>query len=87
VLIGGHDVSPEQFIERVQASLAPSNIGGNIDTPFTILRMDPHTLTTTEVLPSGVYGGMGGGTGAIEVADTLWVSSMKADRTAIFTFE
>jgi len=30
---------------------------------------------------------MGGGTGAIEVGNKLWVSSMKADRIAIFSLK
>jgi hypothetical protein len=64
--------------------LAPSNEGGNVDSPFKILRMDPETMQMTQVLKSGVYGVMGGGTGAIEVDDKLWVSTMKWDRIAIF---
>jgi hypothetical protein len=46
--------------------------------------MDPETMQMTQVLKSGVYGVMGGGTGAIEVDDKLWVSTMKWDRIAIF---
>ena len=84
ILVGGHDISTEQFIERIRASMAPSNEGGNVDSPFKILRMDPETMQMTEVLNSGVYGVMGGGTGAIEVGNKLWVSTCKGDRIAIF---
>ena len=69
ILVGGHDLSAERFVDRVQASMAPSNEGGNVDTPFKILRMDPQTMEMTEVVKSGVYGVMGGGTGAIEVGN------------------
>lgn len=84
LLVGGHDVSTEEFFARVGASYAKSNVGGNVNMPFKILRMDPETLEFTEVIGSGVYGVMGGGTGAIEVGNKLWVSSMTADRIAIF---
>ena len=84
ILLGGHDISAERFVERVQASMAPSNEGGNVDSPFKILRMDPQTMEMTEVIKSGVYGVMGAGTGAIEVGNKLWVSTMKGDRIAIF---
>ena len=84
ILVGGHDISTELFIERIRASMAPSNEGGNVDSPFKILRMDPETMQMTEVLKSGVYGVMGGGTGAIEVGNKLWVSTCKGDRIAIF---
>jgi len=84
LLVGGHDVSTEEFFARVEASYAKSNVGGNVSMPFKILRMDPETLEFTEVIGSGVYGVMGGGTGAIEVGNKLWVSSMTADRIAIF---
>ena len=84
LLVGGHDVSTEEFFVRVGASYAKSNVGGNVNMPFKILRMDPETLEFTEVIGSGVYGVMGGGTGAIEVGNKLWVSSMTADRIAIF---
>ena len=84
ILVGGHDLSAERFVERVQASVAPSNEGGNVDSPFKILRMDPQTMEMTEVIKSGVYGVMGAGTGAIEVGNKLWVSTMKGDRIAIF---
>ena len=77
-------MSAERFIERVKASMAPSNEGGNVDSPFKILRMDPQTMEMTEVIKSGVYGVMGAGTGAIEVGNKLWVSTMKGDRIAIF---
>jgi hypothetical protein len=80
LLVGGHDVSTEEFFARVEASYAKSNV----NMPFKILRMDPETLEFTEVIRSGVYGVMGGGTGAIEVGNKLWVSSMTADRIAIF---
>jgi len=43
----------------------------------------PETPEFTEVIGSGVYGVMGGGTAAIEVGNKLWVSSMTADRIAI----
>ena len=83
LLVGGHDVSTEEFFARVGASYAKSNV----NMPFKILRMDPETLEFTEVIGSGVYGVMGGGTGAIEVGNKLWVSSMTADRIAIFSLK
>jgi DNA-binding beta-propeller fold protein YncE len=87
LLVGVHDVSSEEFVARSSASYAKPNAGGNVNIPFKILRLDPETLQFTEVIKSGVYGVMGGGTGAIEVGNKLWVSSFTADRIAIFSLK
>jgi hypothetical protein len=81
MLAGVHTADAMKFVE---AMVAAAKVGGNTPTPFKIVRIDAETLEVTEVLPSGVYATMGGGTGAIEVGDRLWVSSTKADRIAVF---
>jgi hypothetical protein len=62
--VGVHEVSSADFVARSSASYAKHNAGGNVNIPFKILRLDPETLHFTEVIKSGVYGVMGGGTGA-----------------------
>ena len=40
-----------------------------------------------ELVKSGVYGVMGAGTGAIREGNTLWVSTFRADRIALFPLQ
>jgi hypothetical protein len=52
--------------------------------PFKVYGMDPETMQLTVLVPTGVHGVMGAGTGAIRVGDTLWLSSFRADRIGIY---
>jgi hypothetical protein len=52
--------------------------------PFTVVAVDPKTLKQTVLVKPGTYGGLGAGTGAIEVGHDLWVSTFRGDRIAIF---
>ena len=52
--------------------------------PFTVVAVDPKTLKQSVLVKPGVYGGMGAGTGAIQVGHELWVSTFRGDRIAIF---
>ena len=81
MLAGVHTAELMDFAKKMAEA---AKVGGNTPTPFKIVRIDAETLEVSEVIPSGVYGTMGGGTGAIEVGDRLWVSTTKADRIAIF---
>ena len=49
-----------------------------------IVRIDPQTLKSSEVLRQRPVGGFDGGTVAVEVGKTLWVGSFTGDRIAIF---
>jgi len=81
MLAGVHTANPEEFMAK---SVAAAKVGGNLDTTFNITRIHADSMKTEVVMPSGLYGVFGGGTGAIEVGNRLWVSSCKADRVAIF---
>lgn len=81
ILIANHTEQPEKF---VAAQIAALQTGGNIYTPFNVQRMDPFSMKTEMVMPSGLYGAFGGGTTAIEVGKRLWLGSFKSDRVAIF---
>lgn len=50
---------------------------------FQIDAMDPKTLKLTEVVKSGSYGGLGAGTGAVEVGNEIWVSTFRGDRIVL----
>lgn len=84
MLAGVHTAEPMTFATEMVEAV---KTGGNIRTPFKVTRIDAESLETSEVLPSGVYATMGGGTGAIEVGNRLWVSTTKADRIAIFDLD
>ena len=75
---------PEKF---VAAQVAAVQVSGMMYTAFNITRIDPETMETEIVMPSGVHGAFGAATGAIEVGDRRWVSSTGADRVAIFDLE
>jgi DNA-binding beta-propeller fold protein YncE len=49
-----------------------------------IVKIDPKTMTSTEILRQAPVGGFGAGTVAVEVGNTLWVGSYTGDRLAIF---
>jgi DNA-binding beta-propeller fold protein YncE len=78
IFVGGQDATVKQVLDCFESSAVNCNV------PFKVYRMDPATLTLTEVVKSGVYGVMGAGTGAIQVGNKIWVSSFRADRIGIF---
>ena len=49
-----------------------------------IVKIDPKTMKSTEILRQAPLGGFGAGTVAVEVGKTLWVGSYTGDRLAIF---
>ena len=49
-----------------------------------IVKIDPKTMKSTEILRQAPVGGFGAGTVAVEVGKTLWVGSYTGDRLAIF---
>jgi len=81
ILVVNHTENPEKF---VAAQMATSQTGGAIFTTFNVQRMDPVSMKTGMVMPSGLYGAFGGATNAIEVGKRLWLGSFKSDRVAIF---
>jgi hypothetical protein len=81
ILVGVHTEDPEKF---VAAQVQAVQTSGMMMTSFNITRIDPKTMETEIVMPSGVYGAFGAATGAIEVGDRLWVSSTGSDRIGIF---
>ena len=81
ILVGVHTEDLEKFME---ASVYAVKTSGVMMTKFNISRINPETMETEIVMPSGVYGAFGAGTGAIEVGDRLWVSSTGSDRIGIF---
>jgi DNA-binding beta-propeller fold protein YncE len=78
IFAGGQDATVKQVLSCFESSAVNCNI------PFKIYRVNPVTLQLTTVVKSGVYGVMGGGTGAIQVGNKIWVSSFRADRIGIF---
>jgi DNA-binding beta-propeller fold protein YncE len=81
ILVANHTEDPEKFIAEQAAAL---QTGGAIFTTFNVQRMDPNSMKTEIVMPSGLYGAFGGATTAIEVGNRLWLGSFKSDRVAIF---
>ena len=81
ILVGVHTEEMEKFAEAQVYAVKNS---GMMMTRFNITRIDPETMEAEIVMPSGVYGAFGAGTGAIEVGNRLWVSSTGSDRIAIF---
>ena len=81
ILVGVHTEDMEKFVE---AQIYAVKNSGMMMTKFNITRIDPETMEAEIVMPSGVYGAFGAGTGAIEVGNRLWVSSTGSDRIGIF---
>lgn len=54
----------------------------NCDIPGVIVRVDPETLETRELVASAVHQGMGSTTGAIQIGDDLLLATFRADRIA-----
>lgn len=81
ILVANHTASPEEFAKAQKASV---KIGGSIFTTFNITRLEPVSMKTKIVMPSGLYGVFGSCTVAIEVGNRLWLGSTKSDRVAIF---
>jgi DNA-binding beta-propeller fold protein YncE len=78
IFVGGQATTVPKVLECFESSATNCNV------PFKIYRMNPETMKLTTIVPSGVYGVMGAGTGAIQVGKTIWVSSFRADRIGIF---
>ncbi len=81
LLVAVHTADLEEFV-AAQVDLVQT--GRSMLTSFNITRVDPESMETEIVMPSGLYGAFGAGTGAIEVGDRLWVSSTGSDRIGIF---
>jgi hypothetical protein len=54
----------------------------NCSVNFAVYELDPRTLEKKLVVGPGVLGVMGGGTGALQDGDTLWITSYRSDRIA-----
>ena len=48
-----------------------------------VVKIDPVTLKVEQIHAQDDKPGFGGGTVALEVADTLWVGSYRGDRIAV----
>ena len=81
ILAAVHTADPEEFAKAQAASV---KIGGSMFTTFNVTRLDPVSMKTEIVMPSGLYGAFGACTNAIEVGNRLWLGSTKSDRVAIF---
>jgi len=81
ILAAVHTEDPEKF---AAAQAAAVKIGGSLFTTFNVTRLDPVSMKTEIVMPSGLYGAFGAATTAIEVGKRLWLGSTKSDRVAIF---
>jgi len=81
ILAAVHTADAETF---VKAQIASVKIGGSMFTTFNITRVDPVSMKTEIVMPSGLYGAFGGATTAIEVGKRLWLGSCGSDRVSIF---
>jgi len=81
ILAAVHTEPAEKFVAAQAASV---KIGGSMFTTFNITRLDPVSMKTEVVMPSGLYGAFGACTNAIEVGNRLWLGSTKSDRVAIF---
>jgi hypothetical protein len=75
ILAGGQTDS----IEKAFAECVPTpNLNCAIN--FAIYEVDPVTLDKKALFGPGMIGAMGGGTGALQDGDTLWVTSYRSDR-------
>ena len=66
ILVGVHTEDPMQFAAKTAEAV---KVGGNMYTTFNITRIDPVSMDTEIVMPSGLYGSFGAATGAIEVGN------------------
>lgn len=78
ILVGGQDDSVKAVIDCFESKDV------NCTTPFKIYKLDPATMQLMELVKSGVYEGMGAGTGGLQVGNDLWVSSFRSDRIIRF---
>jgi hypothetical protein len=78
IFAGAQNVSVKQVLDCLESTAV------NCRLPFRIFRVNPGTLKLTEIVPSGVYGELGAGTGAIQVGNKLWVSTLRGDRIGVF---
>lgn len=77
ILAGGQTDS----IEKAFSECVPTpNLNCSIN--FAIYELDPTTLEKKAIFGPGMIGVMGGGTGALEDGDTLWITSYRSDRIA-----
>lgn len=58
----------------------------NCKLPFKGVKVDPETMETEELFPAMTLGEMGGGSGALQDGDHLWITSWRADRIARIPF-
>lgn len=79
IYVGGQDTTVKQVLECFESTKVNCP-----KVPFKIYAADPETMELKVLVPSGVYGEMGAGTGAIREGDTLWVTSFRADRIGLF---
>ncbi len=52
--------------------------------PFTVMKVDPKTLKTEEVLHDAGNPAFGGGTTGLKVGNEVWVGTFRGDRIAVF---
>jgi hypothetical protein len=78
ILVGGQDAPVKAIIGCFESKDV------NCNTPFKIYKLDPVNMKLTEVVKSGVYDGMGAGTGALDVGPDLWASTFRSDRIVRF---
>lgn len=77
ILVGGQTDS----IDKAFAECVPTpNVNCAIN--FAVYEVDPVTLEKRALFGPGMIGVMGGGTGALEVGDQLWITSYRSDRMA-----
>lgn len=77
ILAGGQDARVEQSLACFEAPDVNCNV------PFKVLRVNPRTLDSTELVASQVLKGMGAGTGAIDVGNHLWLTTFRGDRLVL----
>lgn len=78
ILVGGQDASVKAVIDCFESKDI------NCTTPFKLYKLDPATMKLTDLMKSGVYDGMGAGTGGLQVGPDLWASSFRSDRIVRF---
>lgn len=78
ILVGGQDASVKAVIDCFESKDI------NCTTPSKLYKLDPATMKLTDLVKSGVYDGMGAGTGGLQVGSDLWASSFRSDRIVRF---
>lgn len=78
ILVGGQDVTAKAAIDCFESKDANCNV------PFKIYKLDPASMKLTELVKSGIYDGMGAGTGGLQVGPDLWAASYRSDRIVRF---